>query len=103
MKGLQVSWDEYLFLLINKGEADVVRLHDEIYTGMLSEYRDEVRPFIPHVTLGAFSGRIGEYAQAFEEAEQMKLGYRCMLDRLHLIKINDERSQIISSREFLLK
>jgi len=41
LKGLQQSWDEYLFLLISKGEADVIRLHDEIYTGLLSEYRDE--------------------------------------------------------------
>jgi 2'-5' RNA ligase len=103
MKGLQESWDEYLFLLINKGEADVIRLHDEIYKGLLSEYRDEVRPFIPHVTLGVFSGKSKEYAQALEEAERLKLNYECMLDRLHLIKINDERSQILGSKEFLLK
>src|SRR4030095_6311106 len=40
LKGLQESWDQYLLLLINKGEADVIRLHDEMYTGLLSEYRD---------------------------------------------------------------
>jgi 2'-5' RNA ligase len=103
LKGLQQSWDEYLFLLLNKGEGDVIRLHDEIYTGLLSEYRDEVRPFIPHVTIGAFSAKSEEYAQALKEAEQLKLNYECMLDRLHLIKINDERSQIVWSKEFLFE
>jgi 2'-5' RNA ligase len=103
LKRLQQSWDEYLFLLLNKGEGDVIRLHDEIYTGLLSAYRDEVRPFIPHVTLGAFSAKSEEYAQALKEAEQLKLNYECMLDRLHLIKINDERSQIVWSKEFLFK
>jgi 2'-5' RNA ligase len=103
LKGLQQSWDEYLFLLLNKGEGDVTRLHDEIYTGLLSEYRDEVRTFIPHVTLGAFSAKSEEYAHALKEAERLNLDYECMLDRLHLIKINDERSQIVWSKEFLFE
>ena len=101
LKGFQQSWDEYLFLLLNKGEQDVIRLREEIYTGLPSEYRNEARPFIPHVTLGVFTGRNEEYAQALKEAELLNLDYECLLDRLHLIKVNDERSQIIWSKEFL--
>ena len=103
LKGLQQSWDEYLFLLLNKGEEDVIRLRDEIYTGLLSECREEVRPFIPHVTLGAFRAKSEEYAQALKEAEQLKFNYECMLDRLDLIKVNDERSQIVWSKEISFK
>jgi len=103
LKGLRLSRDEYLFLLLNKGEGGVIRLHDEIYTGLLSEYRDEAPPFIPHVTLGVFTGKNDEYAQALKEAERLKLDYECMLDRLHLIKINDERSQIVWGKEFLFE
>jgi 2'-5' RNA ligase len=103
LKGLQQSWDEYLFLLLNKGEGDVIRLHDEIYTGLLSEYRDEVRPFIPHLTLGAFSAKSEEYALALKEAGRLNLDYECMLGRLNLIKVNDERSQIVWSKEFLFE
>lgn len=101
LKGLQQSWDEYLFLLLNKGVGDVIRLHEEIYAGLLSEYRNEVRPFIPHMTLGVFTGKNEEYAQALKEAERLNLDYECMLDRLHLIKVNDERSQIVWGKEFL--
>jgi 2'-5' RNA ligase len=103
LKGLQQSWDECLFLLLNEGAEDVIRLHDEIYTGALSEYWDEVRPFIPHVTLGAFSEKSEEYALALKEAERLNLDYECMLDRLDLIKVNDERSQIVWSKEFFFK
>jgi 2'-5' RNA ligase len=103
LKGLQQSWDEYLFLLLNKGGQDVILLREEIYTGLLSEYRNDAGPFIPHVTLGVFTGKNEEYAQALKEAEQLKLNYECMLDRLHLIKINDERSQIVWSKEFLFE
>jgi 2'-5' RNA ligase len=103
LKGLQQSWDEYLFLLLNKGAEDVIRLHDEIYTGLLSEYRDGVRQFIPHVTLGAFSAKRGERALALKEAERLNLDYECMLDRLDLIKVNDERSQIVWNKEFLFE
>src|SRR5438270_9007778 len=39
LKGLQKSWDKYLFLILVEGEADVARLHDDTYTGLLSEYR----------------------------------------------------------------
>jgi 2'-5' RNA ligase len=78
-------------------------LHEEIYTGLMSEYRKEVRPFIPHLTLGVFTGKNEEYAKALKEAERLNLDYECMLDRLHLIKINNERSQIVWSKEFLSK
>jgi 2'-5' RNA ligase len=101
LKGFQQSWDEYLFLLLNKGEQDVIRLHEDIYTGLLSEYWNEVRPFIPHMTLGVFTGKNEGYAQALKEAERLNLDYECMLDRLHLIKVNDERSRIVWSKEFL--
>jgi 2'-5' RNA ligase len=67
----------------------------------LSEYRNKERPFIPHITLGVFTGKNEEYAQALKEAESLNLDYECRFDRLHLIKVNDERSQIVWSKEFL--
>ena len=36
LKKLQMSWDEYLFLTLVKGEADITNLHNAIYTGLLS-------------------------------------------------------------------
>ncbi len=102
LQGVQPSWDHYLFLLIQEGNADVIRLHDELYTTLLAGYDRDDLPFVPHVTLGSFTEGRQRCLQALEQAEQMELDYQSVVDRLHLVKINNDRSQIIWSKEFLL-
>lgn len=55
LKGLLHSSDDYLFLLLADGSTNVIRLHGELYTGMLARYHRDDRPFVPHVTLGVVS------------------------------------------------
>lgn len=102
LKGLQVSWDNYLFLLVDEGKSDVIRLHDDMYVGVLAEHRRDDVSFVPHVTLGSFSAGDNRRQEAVEEAERLKLDYRSVVDRLHLVKLNDDRTQITWSKEFLL-
>jgi 2'-5' RNA ligase len=102
LRGLQRSWDGYLFLTVQEGGADIIGLHDEIYTGMLAGYRRDDIPFVPHLTLGVFSEHASGYHQALGEAERLGLDYRCRMDRLHLLKLYDDRSRIVWSREFRL-
>jgi 2'-5' RNA ligase len=102
LKGLMKSWDEYLFLTVQKGEDDVIRLHDNLYTGLLSEYRNKENKFVPHLTLGKFTGQSERYEQARAKAEESNPDYECLLDKLHLVKVNDERSQVVRSKEFRL-
>ena len=102
LQGLQKSWDDYLFLMVQEGGANIAALHDDIYTGILAgHYREDVA-FIPHLTLGVFSEDASAYPQALEEARRLDLDYRCVMDRLHLVKVNDERSRIVWNREFSL-
>jgi 2'-5' RNA ligase len=103
LKGLLKSWDDCLFLLLADGSANVIALHDEFYTGPVAQYRREDIPFIPHVTLGVFTNDADLCAQVMMEAERMELDYQSYLDRLHLVKINDDRSRIVQSKEFLLR
>ena len=102
LRGFQKSWDGYLFLLVQEGCAEMTALHGRIYTGPLAEYREEGVPFIPHLTLGAFGDDEERYAAALEEAERLDLDYRSVLDRLHLVKVTDERTRILWSKEFSL-
>ena len=59
-------------------------------------------PFVPHITLGSFSEEGARCQEALEEAERLRLAYRSVVDRLHLVKVNDARTQITRSKEFLL-
>lgn len=102
LQGLEQSWDDYLFLRVQEGRAEIARLHDALYTGLLAPYHRKDIPYTPHVTLGAFAGQPARCAQALQEAEWLDLQFWCVADRLNLVKINDERTHIVSDKEFLL-
>ena len=102
LQGFQKSWDDYLFLMVKEGDADIIGLHSEIYTGILADYRKEDVPFVPHLTLGVLAKNANEYPEVLGEAKRLNLDHRSVLDKLHLVKINNERAQIIWSKEFSL-
>lgn len=102
LKGLQLSSDNYLFLLVDEGKADLIRLHAEMYTGLLAKYRQDAVPYVPHVTLGSGFEDGARRQDALEEAERLNLDQRTVVDRLHLVKVNDERTEITWSTEFFL-
>lgn len=102
LKGLEKSWDDCLFLTLEEGSVEIGLLHEALYTGVLAHYREKKIRFVPHMTLGVFTGDLSRYSQALKEAQQLALDYRCVLDKVHLVKVNDERTRIVESREFLL-
>jgi len=55
LQGLEQSWDNCLFLLLQDGRAEVIRLHDDLYTGILAPFLRRDIPYVPHLTLGAFA------------------------------------------------
>jgi 2'-5' RNA ligase len=61
LQGLQKSWDDYLFLMIQEGKADIIGLHNEIYTGVLANHRRGELPYLPHLSLGVFGKNSNEY------------------------------------------
>ncbi len=102
LQGLRKSSDDYLFLLVEEGKDVLTDLHAHIYTGLLAEFQRTDMPYVPHVTLGLFANYENQFAEALDEAKRLDLNYRCMLDKLHLLKINDHLTDIVSSKEFLL-
>jgi 2'-5' RNA ligase len=101
--GLEKSWDHWLFLVLQEGEQEVVKLHDDLYTGILGPYVRSDIEFIPHIGIGLFvTGEydVGDphkttfdqsgYNQALKEAEALDTGQQCLVDRLTLVEIDDE-------------
>ncbi len=117
LKGLQKAWDHWLFLVLAQGNENVTRLHQELYTGVLAAYHRPDIEFIPHLGLGLFlrqdanydirnpqqvSLDADKYARALKEAQQLGLDYHCVVDGLHLVKISDDISEIVWSKQFAL-
>lgn len=42
-----------------------------LYTGMLAEYKRADIPYVPHITLGAFTREPARLIQAFDEASKL--------------------------------
>lgn len=117
LKGFEKSWDNWLFLSVEEGNEQFIKLHDELYKGILEPYLRRDLPFSPHVSLGLFmeegsgytlknleAGPLNaeKYGQALKEAKELNLDYEVRVGKLTLIKLNDDLSEIIESTDFAL-
>jgi 2'-5' RNA ligase len=117
IRGLKISWDHWLFLVLEQGNDDVVRLNRDIYSGMLAKYQREDMEFIPHISLGLFTEHNDnydyndpkkmnldshKYAVALKEVESLNLDFHTDFAKLQLLKINDMFTSISKVQEFLL-
>ena len=59
LKGLHLSFDQWLFLTVEGGNDKLVSLFEAMYTGFLAPHRRHDIEYIPHIGLGYFG--IKEY------------------------------------------
>jgi hypothetical protein len=129
--GFHKSPDHWLFLTLQEGEAEVKRLHQELYTGYLAEYRRVGHTPFPHLGLGLFikegctydyrNPRESDfdrerYEEALRQAKALPLSSSILVEKLALDTIPDvltewttgkranipEGSQIVTVRKFRL-
>lgn len=129
--GFHKSHDHWLFLTLIHGEAQVKKLYQALYKGILAEYRRDDIEFVPHLGLGLFikEGSTYDwdnpqeadfdrerYEEALRQAKALPLPSNTSLEALHLTKIPDVilewatgkrasipmGSQIVAVREFRL-
>lgn len=117
ISGLEKSWDYYLYLTVQEGRENIVRLHDKLYTGILEKYWFKSVPFTPHITLGFFADRQAKFDRSdldsikvnqrkFDEAinlaTKFNFNYSTAVDNLHLIKRENKNSPAVKAHEFKL-
>ncbi len=102
LAGLERSWDHWLLLGVREGGEAIVRLHDELYAGVLAPYLRTDLPYAAHVGLGlcargsydALDPRAlpldeERYAAARAEAEALRLEFWRVVDRLPVLELDD--------------
>jgi len=115
LTGLVLSFDQWLFLTVREGEDRITRLFEDLYTGLLAPHRRHDIDYVPHVGLGYFGTQEydpsdptavpldeARYGEALQKAETANLDYQCVLDRLSLVERDDQFSQVVPVREFVL-
>ena len=101
---LMKSPDHWLFWIAEEGKDGAMRLHDELYTGILARHLRKDLPYTPHIGVGLFSREDYDmenptaaltldedrYQQARKEFTEMSLDLWCTVDQLALLGINDD-------------
>ena len=93
LQDTHLSHDNYLFLLTKTGNEEIIALHDELYTGVLSPFLRKDLVFTPHMTIGQFGkedGSIDEkkYQAAQTDFAASPFSFETTIDTISLIKID---------------
>lgn len=101
-----LSNDNYLYLLVTKGQEKILKLHDDLYGGVLAPYLRTDLKFVPHLTIGYFERNktfdSKQYYLASKMLEVTPFKFEVCFDNINLIQINDATSKrkIIKSFNF---
>jgi hypothetical protein len=115
LKGLHLSFDQWLFLTVEDGNDKLVRLFEAMYTGLLAPHRRHDIEYIPHIGLGYFGMEEydltvqsvapldeSRYNEAVRKAEEAKLDFETQVDRLTLVESDDQFTKTTVLMEFPL-
>jgi 2'-5' RNA ligase len=104
LRGLDKSWDHWLFLAVEEGRDEVVALHDALYADILLPYLWTEQPYVPHVGLGHFAEEqdtldplelrprafdSAGFDEARQEAEALQLDYTGRFDSVHIFGLDE--------------
>jgi len=115
LKGLHLSFDQWLFLTVEDDNDNLVRLFEAMYAGLLAPHRRHDIEYIPHIGLGYFGmeeydltvqnvAPLDEprYNEGMRRAEAASLDFETQVDRLTLVEIDDQFTKTMVVKEFRL-
>lgn len=117
IKGIEKAWDHWMFLLLKKGNEEIIKLHDELYTGILRPFLREDIEFIPHIAVGLFARKNAgydlrdpretdfdkeNYDAALQEMKKLNLDYSSKVEKFSLVEVDDEFTKSNLVKEFSL-
>ena len=117
IKDTEKAWDHWMFLLLEKGNTEINKLHDELYSGMLKPFLRKDIKYIPHIAIGLFIKEVAvydlkdpqktnfdknTYEDALKEVKQLNFDYNSTVNKLSIVEINDDFTKSILIKEFQL-
>lgn len=87
------AFGNYLFLDVKEGKKELIRLHDRLYSGVLSSFSTEI-PYNPHMTLGNLENR-DSLNTAYEVVKSISESFFTVADTISVEKIGEQGESII--------
>jgi len=103
LKGLKKSSkDYYLYLLVDKGKKEVIKLYKNLNKSLLKDFKNKDMPrYIPHLTLGVFKTK-KEIDDAIRKIQKQNLKFETKINAICLLTLNKNLT-IKSIKKFKLK
>ncbi len=100
LSGLEKSATSfYLYLLIDKGQKNIMALHNQLNQGILAGFENKSMPkYIPHLSLGLFENE-EEINKTMNNLKKEKLIFNTQVKSVQLLNIDDEHN-LISVTDF---
>lgn len=114
LSGFHKSRDHWLFITLKAGEAEVKRMYQALYSGILTEFGRDVSRFVPHLGLGLFlrqgvnydwnnprKSDLDEkrYREALRRAESLPLPAGFVVEKLWMTSLPDSLLRWATGRE----
>lgn len=99
LQGITGTQDFYLFLNVKKGNDSIIELHDQLYTGILSGYRNREYSYLPHLTVGKLANR-NDFQRALDQTLHFTESFETTVDKITVETIDDHS---ISHVEFTVE
>jgi 2'-5' RNA ligase len=100
LRGVTGHMGEYLFLNVKRGADQLVVLHDQLYSGILTRYLAPDQTFMPHLTVGRLP-TAERFALALVDARRMTERFTFGVDEIVAYRIGEEGSRAIDCQAFL--
>jgi len=86
--------EDYLFLNVKRGADQLVALHDQLYSGILTRYLAPEHTFTPHLTVGRLP-TAERFALALIDARRMAAQFMVKVEEIVAYRIGEDGSRAI--------
>ena len=100
LKGIEKAWDNFILLSVKDGRDKLIKLHNELYSGMLRDFLSKEHIYNPHLTIGM--GTEENVDELFNEAEKLDLNYKIQVTDVFLSSIDGDKKKVVYQKAFKL-
>jgi 2'-5' RNA ligase len=96
----KIDSNYFLFALPEKGYDEIIKLHDQLYMGILADELRRDMPYLPHITIGVFAGE-NNCRIAAETINKKTFSIKAELLTLSIIEYNNKQIKLLTNLDLL--
>ena len=100
LESFSVSFDNHVFLDFQKGRENIQKIHDNLYTEILTPFLRKDIPYSPHITIATCNEE--NRNKILNELQGIFIPFKGKVESISLMKIPDRNTPRESVKEFKL-